>query len=77
MLEQLTKFKIMLYVNKIMWHGVWTMNHYAHILISTKSTLIFVYDNELNYFELILTWFQIGYTCYCGLQWFWTNNNIE
>jgi hypothetical protein len=54
MLEKLAKSKIMLNVNKIMWHGVWTMNHYVHILISTKLTLICVYDNELIYFELIL-----------------------
>jgi hypothetical protein len=54
MLEKLTKSKIMLNVNKIMWQGVWTMNHYAHICISTKPTLICVYDNELNYFEWIL-----------------------
>jgi hypothetical protein len=54
MLENLKKSKIMLNVNKIMWHDVWIMNHYAHILISTKPTLICVYHNELNYFELIL-----------------------
>jgi hypothetical protein len=30
------------------------MKHCAHILISIKPTLMCVYDNELNYFELIL-----------------------